>query len=139
MAILGFNNLKESQGDFYATVSWAAFVVTRDTRTAKRDLGAVALVDTLARLVPGNRWGLEASRSVPENVRGDNLFSATVDKAGVAMWAVSWQQSMELGQALTAEELAALDPFDTVDVRYPLTDSAPVAEDIVTLPQDQEE
>ena len=136
VAVLGFGDLKESHGEYEAVVSWAAFVVTRDAPRVHRDKAAVALVDALALIVPDNTWGTDACLNTPQNVRGDNLFNSTVDKAGVAMWAVSWRQSMRFAQAMTEEALASLDLFEIFDAKYPVADDAPVAEDNVTLPQD---
>jgi hypothetical protein len=136
IAVLGFNDLAESSGSYEATISWAAFVVTRDKAGVLRDIAALNLVNALALIVPGNTWGLEAAIGTPDGVRSDNLFSATVDKAGVAMWAISWRQRMQLGQAITDAELATLDLFETFDARYPVEDDAPEAEDLVSLPQD---
>ena len=136
VAVLGFSDCAESCGSYEATVSWAVFSVARDKPGVSRDRSAMALVDALALIVPGNTWGLAESIGTPDGVRGDNLFSATVDKAGVAMWATTWRQRMQLGSAMPADALAALDLFATFDARFPVAGDAPVAEDRVSLPQD---
>jgi hypothetical protein len=138
VASLGFSNLKESSGSYEATVAWGAFIVAKDQRGAKRDQVALAIVDMLSLIVPDNSWSLDETLGAPERVQADNLFSALIDKAGVAMWAITWRQHMQLGQAMTENELAALDLFKTFDARFPIKDDAPEAEDRVNLPQDGE-
>lgn len=143
VAVLGLRDVVERNGDFQATVAWGAFAVAKDNPGLRRDLAAAALVDRLTMIVPDNTWGLEDEcLRRPQGIRGDNLFSASVNKLGVAMWAVTWQQSMVLGQAMDDAALAALDPFETLNIRYPVDDDvddhedAPEAVDQVTLPQD---
>jgi hypothetical protein len=136
VAYLGFRDLVYANGEYQANVAWGAFVVGKDKHPVHRDLVAAALVDRLAMIVPENMWGTDDCLGSPQSVRGDNLFSSGVDKLGVAMWAVSWQQSMVLGEAMPAEDLAALNPFETLYARYPVEDDAPEAVDQVNLPQD---
>ncbi|AMK09648.1 phage protein Gp37 [Pseudodesulfovibrio indicus] len=136
VATLGFSDLKYDHGDFQATISWGAFVVTRDAPKVSRDQGASVLVNALAMTIPENTWSLDNECvNTPQAVRGDNLFSATVDKLGVAMWAITWRQTMLLGKALSDEDLAALDLFETLYTQFPVADDAPLAEDKVQLPQ----
>ncbi|KAB1440351.1 phage protein Gp37 [Pseudodesulfovibrio senegalensis] len=138
VAVLGFSDLTESCGDYEAWVTWGAFVVTRDRPGQPRDLAALSIVDMLSLLIPGNTWDLKESISTAERTRADNLFSTVIDKAGMAMWAISWRQNMTLGQAMTESDLASLDPFATLSAKYPLAGDAPEAEDLVNLPQDGE-
>ncbi len=139
VATLGFSNLKESSGTYEATVAWGAFIVAKDQpKKVKRDQVALSIVDMLSLIIPGNNWDLEETLGSPERIQSDNLFSALVDKAGVAMWAITWRQHMQLGQAMTEDELATLDLFKTFDAKFPIADKAPVAEDEVNLPQEVE-
>jgi phage gp37-like protein len=135
VAFLGFRNLTyANDGKFQANVAWGAFVVAKDKRNLRRDLVAAAVVDRLTLIVPGNTWGTDDCLGRPDNVRGDNLFSSVVDNLGVAMWAVTWQQSMAFAEAMTPEDMAALDPLENLYVRYPVGDDAPEAVDRVNLP-----
>lgn len=137
VATLGFSDLKHEHGDFQATISWGAFVVAKDAPKVSRDQGATVLVNALAMVIPESTWSLAAECvNTPQAMRGDNLFSATVDKLGVAMWALTWRQTMVLGQALSDEDLAALDLFETLYAQFPVADDAPLAEDEVQLPQE---
>lgn len=136
VAVLGFNDLQVVSGSYEAAVSWGAFVVAKDKHGQPRDLVAASVVDLLALIIPDNNWELPETIGTPVGVRGDNLFSAAVDKIGVAMWAVTWRQRMQIGQVMTNSDLAALDIFKTFDAKFPVKADAPVAEDQVSLPQD---
>ncbi|MCY4584897.1 MAG: DUF1834 family protein [Bryobacterales bacterium] len=75
-----------------------AVVATRDTPSLPRGEGARNLVDWLLLYLPRARWGL-AGVGAAERVRAENLFSAALDKTGVAMWAVTWTQPLRLEAA----------------------------------------
>ncbi|NDV20922.1 hypothetical protein GO013_16040 [Pseudodesulfovibrio sp. JC047] len=136
VAMLGFSDLKASGGDYEAVVSWGIFVVAKDIPKVSRDLVALSVVDVLARHVAGNTWGMDDVLGVPVGVRADNLFAASIDKIGVAMWAVTWRQHMRIGQAMPDDVLATLDLFSTFDAKFPVGADVPTAEDKVSLPQD---
>lgn len=137
VAVLGVQDLVFEHGEAKGEVQFAAFAVAGDKAGLPRDKAVMAMADALALLVPDNRWGLDESESVPMRVRAENLFSVTVDKAGVALWAVSWRQRMALGQGLDDSTLETLDLFATCDIDYAIgQDGTPVAEDTVSLPQE---
>ncbi|WP_434361057.1 hypothetical protein NF212_21885 [Parasalinivibrio latis] len=48
-------------------------------------------------MVPNNRWGMAALCGATD-VAAENLFSGRIDKQGVAMWAVTWSQSIRIGE-----------------------------------------
>lgn len=101
-------------GEVDAVFQWGAFVVTTDKPQLPRDAGALAIVTALANIIPGNRWGAAASE--PERIRGDNLFSGQLEGAGVALWAITWQQKLTLGGL----EEATLDDFLVFHADYDL-------------------
>ena len=79
-----------------------AFVVTRDGRESgglrRRGEAVRNLVDWLLLYVPRARWGL-AGLGAAEELRARNLYSSMIDKTGIAMWLVSWQQTLRLEAA----------------------------------------
>lgn len=85
-----------SAGETEAVCKWAAFVLTTDKRAVPRDVGALTLVAAVLPVIPDNRWEVDGV-NVPRNVRADNLFSTALDKIGVALWAVTWDQEITLG------------------------------------------
>ena len=104
---------------------WAAFVLTRSTPGLLRGEAARNLVDNLELLILrgyyvtndqgvvitdpitgartlANRWGLRGIGPA-EQVRSQNLYSASTDKDGVSLWAVTWRQKLRL-EPLSEEE-----------------------------------
>lgn len=134
VACLGFGDAEE-EGDTTAELSWAAYVVTKDAPGKPRDEAALAIAQALAVHIPGNRWGLDDAEGRPEGIRGQNLYSDRLDKQGVAMWAISWRQRMNLGGAVDSAELAAFVTFHAEHSMAP-GDGEPAATDEVTLPQE---
>jgi hypothetical protein len=71
--------------------SWAVFVITRDIPDSPRDAGALTLVQACLQCIGGNTWG-SGETSEPENLDARNLYSSSVDKLGIALWAISFDQ-----------------------------------------------
>lgn len=115
-----------------ATFAWGAFVVTTDKPQLPRDAGALALVSILAGVVPDNRWGCDDA-GYPDKIRGDNLYSGAVDGAGIALWAVTWNQRL----TLAVSDGSALGIFATFHADWDLApaDGAIDAVDHVPLEQ----
>ena len=114
IALLGLNSIGQTTGsEVRALAVVAVFVLTRDAPAVHRDVAALALVEVLVKLVPGNVWGL-ADVDAPNDVRADNLFSTQLDKVGVALWAVNWRQEIELG----VFDETALDDFATFNATF---------------------
>ena len=84
-------------GEQEMTVRLAAFVITADKRRLPKEEAALALVEALLALINGHRWGLSAITAA-QNVKAENLFSGRVDKQGVALWAVTWDQAIRVGE-----------------------------------------
>lgn len=133
IACLGLVNAEsDGAGAVNATAAWGAFVVTTDKPQLPRDAGALVIVSALTRVVTDNRWGREDT-GYPGKLRGDNLYSGQADGAGVALWAVTWQQTITLG----ALDESTLDLFATFHADWDLApaDGAIDARDHVTLEQ----
>ena len=79
-------------------LSLAAFVVTADRRGLPRIEGAINLVESLLTLIPGNRWGQSGVFGAAQ-AASNNFYSGDIDKQGVALWGVSWRQTLRLGQS----------------------------------------
>lgn len=113
-----------------AEVRWVAYLVTRDTPEATRDVAALDYAEALLRLVRKNTWGLENTQT-PERVAAENLYSGQLDSNGMALWAVSWQQAV----SLRTTDIAELADFTLYTATHEVGDG-PVAEDRVELPQE---
>jgi phage gp37-like protein len=74
----------------------AAFVITGDRNGLSRDEAALAIVEALAIHIPMQRWGM-VGVSDATKVKADNLYSGMIDRQGVSLWAVGWEQSIRTG------------------------------------------
>lgn len=133
IAVLAQSNINSQSGSDSATVSFAAFVVTKDSPNPPRDVSALAVVDALKHIIPENRWGLtDEAEGVPKNIQAQNLFSADIDTKGVAMWALSWQQDIaNTADITTLVDFLRLDTTTDVD---PAQVQEPVLIQTIELP-----
>ncbi|MCP1375389.1 DUF1834 family protein [Dyella lutea] len=90
---------------------WAVFVVTRDIPQLARDAGAIALVEKLQLLISGNTWGRDDT-SAPVSIDASNLYSDRIDNLGVALWGISFEQTIS-NPVLDQAALDALGLFET--------------------------
>lgn len=135
IAALAQSNINSRNGSDTATVSWAAFVVTRDFPNLPRDVSALAVVDALKHIIPENRWGLtDEAEGTPKNIQAQNLFSADIDTKGVAMWALSWQQDIADTSALDVNALANFLRMDTTTDVDPAQAQEPALIQTIELP-----
>lgn len=97
VAVVSVRNIEGTgTGQARGDADMAAFIVTRDTSKLPKEDAAMAMADSLAPLVVENDWGL-AGAGAARDVKAQNLYSAAIDRTGVALWAVSWSQQVELG------------------------------------------
>lgn len=95
VAVMG-GELERHAGQPVATPTIFAFIVTRGSSAEKRDEAALVLVEAVAGLVVNNGWDY-ADAQAPDNMRIENLYSGDIDKQGIALWSVSWQQQTDIG------------------------------------------
>lgn len=88
-----------------AVLDLAVFVVTRSNPGLDRGRAARNIVSGLLETIPHNFWGLDALGS-PEtgSIKAQNLYSGRLDKRGAALWAVSWKQTVRLGESIFDDE-----------------------------------
>lgn len=79
-------------------VRWVAYLIVKDAPGVTRDVVALDYTEALLRLARGNTWGLDNLQR-PESLAADNLYNGQSDRKGMALWAVSWQQSVNLRHA----------------------------------------
>lgn len=132
VAALSVPGLEEMGGAVPANLRWGAYVITRDTPQAGRDVAVLDYTEALLRLVRDNRWGLDGAQK-PTKVSADNLFSGKLDSSGIAMWAVTWDQQLHL----TPKPISELADFELYHATHEVggTDTQN-AIDEVTLPQE---
>jgi hypothetical protein len=80
-------------GHFKAELLFTVFIICSDTRDQGRHRSALALAEKILKAVPHNRWQTQFLKPVlPASINADNLYSSEIDKKGIALWALSWQQ-----------------------------------------------
>ena len=108
IAALATGQHDNSTGDVQAPVSFAAFIVTKEKPDKTRDSQVLEIVNALLVLTTDNSWGSADVVENPVSIRSQNMYSASIDKQGIAMWAITWQQKIILGNATN---VSALDDF----------------------------
>ena len=97
VSILGLPKVTRTATDENALdVRLAVFIITKDKGAQNKDAAALDIVEDLLARIPDNRFGVQAV-GVPESVKADNLYSGNLDKTGVAIWAITWSQSVRIG------------------------------------------
>lgn len=107
-------------GEFDAVVEMAAFIVTRDEPGLSRDLAALRLVQQVMVKVHAERWG-QSKVHPGRGVRAENIYSSGVQKGGVALWGVTWQSKVRIGE----DAFAAIDGALTEIWLRPAPDGEP--------------
>lgn len=102
-----------SQGVCSADV--LAFVVTAGSSTTARSRAAMDLAEDVGQLAVDNAWSYSDAKA-PENIRAENLYSGALDRLGVAMWLVRWQQQTDF----TEYDITQLDQFHTFSGKFDL-------------------
>ncbi len=103
LALLGVTSIKplETQ-ECEASLHMAAFIITNDLRRLEREHAALALVESLTVLLNQQQWNYPYARPAHQ-IKAENLFNGEVDKQGIALWVVSWQQTLRLGDSIWQE------------------------------------
>lgn len=100
-------------------VDFTCFVIVRGSSSEKRDEASLSLVYSVAKAVHLNRWSSELL-TAPRNIEWRNGYTPEIDKLGIAIQAVTWEQGVQVTNTI---DLAELDDFETFTTRYGLKDS----------------
>lgn len=117
VACLGSKDVNTYSGQVVGRLQFVAYVITAGTSAAPRSEAILTLAESVAALAANNAWAY-ADAQAPAEIRIDNLYSGTLDKQGVALWAVTWTQRVDL----EVFDSSTLDDFDTLYTDY---DTAP--------------
>lgn len=93
----------------------SAMVLAADKASIRKDVGAMRVVDLLLNVVcrwPRQFWGLTDVKA-PEDCKALNCYTKDIDAEGVAIWAVTWVQKIELTPSALVE-----DGLETLDVQW---------------------
>jgi len=111
VACVGFKPVSPGGGMVQLRGRWVVFVITKDAPKLERDAGALALAETIERRIEENTWGLD-SLSAPTDIDARNLYAGQIDKLGVALWAVTFDQ-VDSSPAVDQATLDTLGVFAT--------------------------
>lgn len=113
------------------TVGMVAFIVAKDNRGVKRADFAISIVDDLVASLDQDSYKLGAGR--PQQISAVNLFDDQIDKIGLALWSVSWQQKITRDYA-NEDAAAALQSITASYFLHPDDDKIADATDDVSFP-----
>lgn len=89
--------------------AWAVFVITRDQPQLARDAGALGLVEAVQLCISGNTWSRDDT-SAPTGIDARNLYSGSIDKLGIALWGISFEQTV-MNPAIDSSTLGLFETF----------------------------
>lgn len=80
-------------GHLKAMLDFNVFIICGDTREISRQQAGLELAEILLKAVPLNRWNTTyLQAALPTSLAVDNLYSDILERKGVAMWGLAWQQ-----------------------------------------------
>lgn len=83
------------QGIQEANLLMAAFVICSDTKEQPRHQSALLLTEAVMEQLPFNRFGTSYLKPVkPSSISAENLYSGEIDRKGIALWGISWEQTL---------------------------------------------
>ncbi|WP_018694439.1 phage protein Gp37 [Algicola sagamiensis] len=98
VVLMGCANIEETEtGEMEAKARLAAFVVTKPQRGRNKADVSLELVEGLIALIPSQMWEMENVHPA-EKVKAENLYNAQLDREGLSMWVITWEQVVILGE-----------------------------------------
>ncbi|MGR6871238.1 hypothetical protein ACU6U9_02770 [Pseudomonas sp. HK3] len=92
-----------SEDQLEADLSLVAYIVTKEAHKLDKGEAARNLSEAIMILVKNERWStIEIERA--SDIRGDNLYSGAIDKQNIALWAITWKQTITLGDKYINED-----------------------------------
>ncbi|WP_419534734.1 hypothetical protein [Endozoicomonas sp.] len=83
------------QGIQEANLLMAAFVICSDSKNEPRHESALLLTEAIIEQLPFNRFGTYYLKPVkPSSISAENLYSGEIDRKGIALWGISWEQTL---------------------------------------------
>lgn len=84
------------QGLQEAKLLMAAYVICSDSKAGLRHQKALELTEAIVTLLPLNRFDHpdRFKPILPNSISAENLYSGEIDRKGVALWGISWEQRL---------------------------------------------
>jgi hypothetical protein len=105
LSVLEIPNLAEpGTGERDVDLGLAAYIAATDGPGLPGIEAAVNLVEALLIHIPNNCWDLASGTFGARDVTSRNLHDGSIDMQGVALWAVTWKQTIRLGDSVWDEQ-----------------------------------
>lgn len=98
----------------------AVFVACLGDSQTLRDAEALTVAEAVLVQAVRNAWDFDDAQA-PARIRADNLFSGRIDRHGVALWAVRWNQRVNVGYE--DDYVASLADFNQLHADWDLAPS----------------
>jgi hypothetical protein len=80
-------------GHLIAQLVFTVYIICSDTQTTPKHQACLALAEILLKAAPHQRWNTTYLQPVlPTSIAADNLYNTDIERKGVAMWGMAWQQ-----------------------------------------------
>ena len=119
----GVGEIEDQGGLPVARSRWVVFIAARE-QNAGDPAGAMThgdacmlLAERVMSLVHGQTWGC-AAYGIPERLVARNLYTGSLDKRGLSLWTVEWEQGVAFDERLEAE----LVPLRLIHTDYELSE-----------------
>ncbi len=97
VALLGLTSGPHASGQRAVEAHIAVYVATTKKPELPRHVGAVNIVEVLADFIPESQFECTGSPAGAENVSAQNLYAGSDTAKGCALWALSWEQELLIG------------------------------------------
>lgn len=120
IAVIKADTDKTPMSGLLFNVRMSAVVLVRSRGDEAKDERSLRIGTFVMREIakPGQFWDLEDTNNIkaPLRVSGENLFSTKLDKQGISLFGISWEQIIDL----TADTAETYDDFETFYAEYDL-------------------
>ncbi|MCG8637057.1 MAG: DUF1834 family protein [Desulfobacterales bacterium] len=99
VAVMATGKPKEvGNGEQDVPLTLVAYVVATDKRRLSRADAALNMTQTLIERIYCQKWGFEDKVHSAGTASSKNLYSGKIATKGIALWVVTWQQTVRLGE-----------------------------------------
>ena len=93
-------------GETDLPLQMAAFIITSDRKGLSRTDASLNIAEYLIGVISGNSFDFQGAHPAGP-VTGKNLYNGSLDRVGIALWGITWSQTLRLGK-------------DVFETNYPL-------------------
>jgi phage gp37-like protein len=130
VAYRGFTQARQQCDALMLNSQWLAIVMTQDTRhRPDRNDSATAIITTITHHLATQAQQWTFADSEAQHLQGQNDTPLAMDKTGLAVWSVTWQQIINITEPSWPLPLTVFEGFHTDHLRAAEdTDAEPLAQ-----------